>query len=71
MENYKEYTDQKLLNILQRLNEDLEKEKYLEFTDAKPSIVTKTYKMCIDNVTAELTSRGYISSPLYPTTPKK
>ena len=30
MTNYLEYTDQKLINILQRLNEDLEKEKYLE-----------------------------------------
>ena len=59
MTNYKEYTDQKLINILQRLNEDLEKEKYLEFTDAKPSIVIKTYKMCIDNIEAELKYRGY------------
>ena len=62
MENYKEYTDQKLINILQRLNEDLEKEKYLEFTDAKPSIVIKTYEMCINQIETELKSRESITT---------
>ena len=57
MTNYLEYTDQKLINILQRLNEDLEKEKYLE--EPVPPIVEKSYKMCIENIEAELKYRGY------------
>jgi len=56
MKNLKEYSDQKLINILQQLNKDLEKEKAIE--EELPIIIAKSYKMCIDKVEDELKFRG-------------
>ena len=56
MENYLKYTDQSLIYILKRLNEDFEKEKTIE--EPVPTIVEKTYNMCINQIETELKSRG-------------
>ena len=60
MKNYKEYADQKLIDIHKRLNEDFEKEKSIE--EPIPTIVAKAYKMCIDQIETELKSRGYLTT---------
>ena len=62
MKNYKEYSDLKLINIHKRLNEDFKKEKAIE--GEEPSIVTKTYKMCIDKIETELKSRESITTQI-------
>jgi hypothetical protein len=56
MTKYKEYTDQSLIFILKRLNEDFEKEKTIE--EPVPTIIEKTYNICINQIETELKSRG-------------
>ena len=55
MKNLKNYTDQKLNNILNRLNKDLAKEKTIE--KEVPTIIAKTYAMCINKIETEIKKR--------------